>query len=383
MRTVLKKILLLFFIAHASLASAQVAQLSNTEIEKRNAAAAFATGRELSLVLLIGECSHLLANSPTNIETVAKSWFDRNKSELEAAYVWLDQYLSYLKSTDSAAHSKASNELIRTQSNTSIQNARVFFSRKMPDLASCEKAIKTFAVAQIDFKNMASNPGFERFAEFPETFVRIRSNPNFFIPAHLKMGFESVPQKLIGIGNIASLDAAEAAKENGDGRTRMTIFKGLAERGDGQAAQQIGIMYLNGQLVEKTQIEAYRWFYAAWSLSEMEGLNALGVMLRDGLGVPANPVLALSSFYLAKAAARSRAAFDRALNNLDRMDGQNSVETKVLIACTSLNNLDVQLRGPINSFESVVTGKSISNPERHLGNFVKDLNAIYQTANCK
>lgn len=382
MQVILKKLLSSIFLLYSAFAQCQVAQLSNVEIEKRNAATAFVLGREISLVLVIGECKHVLASSPTSIDAIAKGWFERNKLDLEAAHVWLDQYLSCLKSTDTASHTRASNEFLRSQGNTTIQNSRVFFARKMPDTASCEKAATTFATPLLDFKNMASNLGFERFAEFPETLLRFRSEQNYVIPPHLKLGFDSVNQKLNGVSNLASLDAAEAAKEKGDGQTRMAIFKGLAERGDGQAAQQVGIMNLNGQQIDKNPIEAYRWFYAAWSLSEMEGLNALGVMLRDGLGVPVNPVLALSSFYLAKAGARSRATFDRALGNLDKMAGQGGIETLALIACTRLSALDDALRGPIRALAPVLNGKPISSPERHLGSVVKDLSSIYQTANC-
>lgn len=69
----------------SSLAQSQVAQLSATEIEKRNAAVAFALGREGSLYTLLGECSHLMSLSNLTVETIAKGWFDRNKPELEAA----------------------------------------------------------------------------------------------------------------------------------------------------------------------------------------------------------------------------------------------------------------------------------------------------------
>ena len=129
---------------------------------------------------------------------------------------------------------------------------------------------------------MALNPGYEQFAEFPATLARIRAEPGFAVPPHLKFGMEKRGQFLSGVGNLASLDAAEAARERGDGPARIAIFKGLAERGDGNAATQVGIIYLTGQQVAKDDGSAYRWFYAAWSQSNMDGLNALGVMNRDG-----------------------------------------------------------------------------------------------------
>jgi hypothetical protein len=382
MRALVSKVWAVFAILCSLTAHGQVAQLSTTEIEKRNAAAAFASVREASLFLLLGECHHLMANSNVPLDVVARAWFDRNKPELEATYGWLDKYISYLKATNLEKYNQASNELVRSTSNGVLQTARVFFARKQPDLASCEKASKTFSAPQVDLKNVALNPGYEQFAEFPETLARIRAEADFSVPPYLKFGMDKVAHNF-SVGNIASLDAAEAAKERGDGLGRVAVFKSLAERGDGKAAQQIGLIYLNGQQVEKNPMNAYRWFYAAWSLSEMEGLNALGVMNRDGLGVPVNLPLAQATFYLAKAAARTREAFDRALSNLDRLESRISSVEKSLIACMSLSSLDTALQGPIRPFEAFVVGKSISNSERRLGVVVKDLAETYKTALCK
>jgi hypothetical protein len=383
MQMMLKKAATIVLLLGSSLAQSQVAQPSATEIEKRNAAVSFVLVREGSLYTLLGECSHLMALSNLTVEAIAKGWFDRNKPELEAAYVWLDQYMLYLKTNDPAKFQLASTELASVQGNSILQNARVFFGRQVPNLVSCERAAKTYSISQTDFKNMALNPGYEQFAEFPETLARIRAVPNFSVPQHLKFGFDSAKQNLVGVGNIASLDAAEAARERGDGPGRVAVFKGLAERGDGMAAQQIGLMYLNGQQVQKNAVEAYRWFYAAWSLSEMEGLNALGVMNRDGLGVPVNLLLAQSAFYLAKAGARSQPAFDRALNNSDRLADQISPEAKTQMSCTSLTSIDAELKRPIQSLQPFVKPRGITSPERRLGAIVKDLAAIYQAGACR
>ena len=242
----------------SNFAHSQVAQLTVTEIEKRNAAVAFAIVREANLYMLMGECSHLMSRSPPTIETIAKGWFDRNKPELEAAYTWLDQYLVHLKTNDPAAFQRASIEIASVQGDSLLQNARIYFGRQVPNLASCEQAAKPYSISETDLKNLALNPGYEQFAEFPETLARIRAVPNFAVPPHLKFGFDSANQRVVGVGNIASLDAAEAAGARGDGMGRVAVFKGMAERGDGAAAQQIGLIYVNGEQVEKNAVEAYR-----------------------------------------------------------------------------------------------------------------------------
>jgi TPR repeat protein len=259
----------------------------------------------------------------------------------------------------------------------------VFFARNAPTTVSCEKAAKTFAVPQLDFKSMASNPGYEQFAEFPLTLARIRNESGFSVPNSIKNDFETASKFQNGISNVASLDAADALKEKGDGSGRGSIYMGMAKRGDAMAAQEVGLTYLNGKQVEKNIPAAYRWFYAAWSLSDMDGLNAMGVMLRDGLGVPVNAMLAQSAFYLAKATAKNKAAFERASKNIDKLAEQISNDEKSKIACMSLKNLDDALRAPIETLQSVVQGKPIINPERRLGSIVKDLTAFYQPDFCK
>ena len=93
MQTVKNLLLAIVLWTCSNYAISQVAQLSAAEIEKRNAAAAFAISREVGLFTLLGECGQLMNSSNLSMQMVASGWFDRNKLELEAAYVWLDQYL--------------------------------------------------------------------------------------------------------------------------------------------------------------------------------------------------------------------------------------------------------------------------------------------------
>lgn len=383
MRFALFKAVVIAVLLNAIPARSQIAQLSPVEIEMRNAATGFVNMRETGLFLLIGECSHLLANSPVNVDAVARGWFERNKPELEASSAWLDRYLTFLQTNNPELWRKASANLLSSTTSGSLQNARIFFSRKPPDRARCETALTPYSVPQADIRTMALNPGYEQFAEFPATLARIRAEPGFAVPPHLKFGMEKGGQYISGLGNLASLDAAEAARERGDGPARIAIFKGLAERGDGNATTQVGIIYLTGQQVAKDEAAAYRWFYGAWSQSNMDGLNALGVMNRDGVGVPVNLPLAGAAFYLSKAGAGSREAFDRASGNLDKVASRLNPETASQIACLRLSALDDGLRAPIRGLPPLVVGKTLSNPERRLGDIVKDLSDVYKNANCQ
>ena len=383
MRYALFKAVVIAVLISAIPARSQIAQLSPVEIEMRNAASGFVTTRETGLILLIGECSHLLMNSPVNVDAVARGWFERNKPELEASSVWLDRYLTFLQKNNPDLWRKASANLISSTFSGNLQTARIFFARQPPDRARCETALKPYSIPQADIRTMALNPGFEQFAEFPATLARIRGEPSFAVPSHLKFGMEKGGHNISGVGNLASLDAAEAARERGDGPARIAIFKDLAERGDGNATTQVGIIYLNGQQVAKDEALAYRWFYGAWSQSNMDGLNALGVMSRDGVGVPVNLPLAGAAFYLAKAGAASRETLDRASGNLEKVASRMSAETVTRIACLTLSALDDGLRAPIRGLPPLVLAKTLLNPERRLGDVVKDLSEVYKNANCQ
>lgn len=72
------------------------------------------------------------------------------------------------------------------------------------------------------------------------------------------------------------------------------------ERGDRTAAQTLGIFYLNGQNIARDPKTAFAWFYRAWALGAPEGINAIGVIFRDGAGVSIDKKLALASFAISR-----------------------------------------------------------------------------------
>ncbi|HEY8095406.1 MAG TPA: hypothetical protein VIE65_04850, partial [Methylobacter sp.] len=127
---------------------------------------------------------------------------------------------------------------------------------------------------------------------------------------------------------------------------------------------------------------AYRWFYAAWSLSDSEGLNAMGVMLRDGLGVDRNLPLAQASFVLAAATTKNRPAHDRALSNFKRLAPQINAEGATQIACFSLHSMDDELRKPIQQLPLLVPGKPLEGAERKLGSLIPGLAQDFHAGAC-
>jgi hypothetical protein len=362
--------------------AADISSLSKAEIEQRNAAAAFVFSRDSTTVIVIGECSNLLSDASPSVESVVRGWYDRNKSELEATYVWTDQYLLYLKSTNPTLYQSASIDLVKGLTKSGLEITRTMFKRQLPDRKSCEVALSQYASPQFDIKNIAQNQGFESFGEFAQTLSRIHAEPDFTVPSNLHWGYENVARFRPGLSDLASLDASEAAKERGDGAARIAALKSMAQRGDGTSAQSIGIMFLNGNLVKGDYTEAYRWFYAAWSLSEYEGLNAMGVMFRDGLGVTRNLPLAQASFIVATGATRNRETHDRALANSKKLESQINAEGSAQIACFSLQSLDDELRKPIQSLPQLVKGKPLSGAERRLGSLIPGLVHDFHADSC-
>ena len=373
----------IFLLLNINPASADFSSFSESEVEQRNAAVAFVLTREVAIQPLIGECSWLLGAENTNVETTFRDWYERNKTELETAYTWLDRYLTELKTKNPEMHLRASNEFMRSMSTAALQSTRSTFKRQLPNKSICEWALKTYAVPQFDIKNIALNPGYEQFGEFARTLVRIRNEPSFKVATKLQIGYENAAVFRVGISNLATLDAADFAKERGDGQARIEAFQTLVKRGNGAAAQAIGMMHFNGELVPKNLTEAYRWFYAAWSLADYDGLNAMGVMLRDGLGIDRDLPLAYAAFVLATTAAKNKPAHDRAQSNSDRLKPQIDADGSRRVACFSLGALDDELRKPIQKLPTLVPGKSITSSERRLGNLIPRLSANSAPDSCK
>ncbi len=343
------------------------AGLSPDVIEKRNAAASFALGREGALILLMAECDTHMARSKPSLNTIAQAWYQRNHRELETAFAWIDTYLSELKEKDPQAHAAASSELSQSQADALLGSSRTYFSRKLPTLASCAKAAETFVPAQADIKNLHLNPGYEQLSEFSQTLAQIRSAPDFRVSPQVRVGFDATKAHLrTQPMNFATLDAMYAADERGDGAGKMAILIDLAKGGDARSAQSVGLMYLNGDKVTQSYAKAYDWFYAAWTLADMDGLNALGVMHRDGLGVTANPKLALAAFQIAASSAPTRESQARAAKNASGLGEKLEPQTHQEVGCWSLKTLDAALRAPVKHAAKMIAPRAIASPERRL-----------------
>ncbi len=84
----------------------------------------------------------------------------------------------------------------------------------------------------------------------------------------------------------AGWDEAEAAYQRGDYATAIRELRPLAEQGDGDAQNNLGIMYDYGQGVPQDDAKAVKWYRKAAEQGNAGGQYNLGVMYGKGQGVP-------------------------------------------------------------------------------------------------
>ena len=65
----------------------------------------------------------------------------------------------------------------------------------------------------------------------------------------------------------------------------MKLYLKAAKQGDELSQHNLGVMYANGQGVEKDNIEAVKWYRKAAEQEFADSQHNLGIMYADGLGV--------------------------------------------------------------------------------------------------
>ena len=107
-------------------------------------------------------------------------------------------------------------------------------------------------------------------------------------------------------------DAGVAAFERGDYAAALREWRPLAEQGYADAQTALGIMYRNGDGVPQDYVEAVAWYRLAAEQGHAGAQNNLGAMYYNGEGVPQDHVQA--HMWLSLAASRGH---DKARNNRD------------------------------------------------------------------
>lgn len=362
---------LLLLATQASPGFAQLGNLPSDEVERRNAAVGFVQLSDATLQVLRVECGYLMPGESPRVDAIARAWFDRNRDDIVAANVWAGQYLTHAKSISSEAHQRVSNALTTALSNGLMANIKTYFKRLPPSAESCAKALAPYAQVQLDIQNVGKNTGYERFGEFGKTLKEFREQPDYSIPASINTKF----QERVSFQAIASIDAALAARERGDGASMRAIYEKLAAHGEATAAQSLGVAYFNGDLTPKDMLQAYRWFYVGWGLGDFQGLNAMGVMLRDGSGVPVNTSLAYGAFLMATQGAQTKSGQELAQRNTERLQAHTTESDLKAIACMTLDTFDAELKKPVAA-QPLPRLRGMHQGQRKLGQMLRALKAI-------
>lgn len=85
---------------------------------------------------------------------------------------------------------------------------------------------------------------------------------------------------------LTSVDAASGRDE----------WEALAKKGDVKAMISLGVMHHTGDGVDVDYTKAMDWYLQAYAKNNGDALNNIGVLFRDGLGVPKNEKIAYLLF---------------------------------------------------------------------------------------
>lgn len=109
--------------------------------------------------------------------------------------------------------------------------------------------------------------------------------------------------------------AGDAAKawSAGDHKAAREIWDKMAHDGDGQAMNNLGVIYDQGLGVEPDPGRAAHWFAQAANAGNPAGMSNYGRMLEQGRGIPANPVEAARWFDMAARKGQAEAQYNLGL----------------------------------------------------------------------
>ena len=93
-----------------------------------------------------------------------------------------------------------------------------------------------------------------------------------------------------------TIKGALQAKKDGNESEAIRIFTAFANEGDPKAMTSIGMIYHQGEGVERDYNKAFDWYLKAFEKKDGDALNNIGVMFRDGQGVSVNRKIAYLLF---------------------------------------------------------------------------------------
>jgi len=139
-----------------------------------------------------------------------------------------------------------------------------------------------------------------------------------------------------------TLERALAARDAGDGAAALPLWEDLGASGDKNAMIEAALIYHQGRGVPVNYGKAIDWYLKA---DNGDALNNLGVMFRDGTGVPANQKIAYLAFLTVHMTGMgNEATIMRANRNLRRAISELPVEEKQVALCYTLQYMAAYIK---------------------------------------
>lgn len=133
-----------------------------------------------------------------------------------------------------------------------------------------------------------------------------------------------------------TLSDAIAAKNRGDFETAYPLWVKLAEAGDDKALLEVGLAHYLGRGKPVDYGIAMDWFLRAFRRNG-DAVNNIGVMYRDGLGVPTNRKIAYLLFLTVHMTGMgTQSTITRANSNLRREMAELSLEDRQQALCYTM-----------------------------------------------
>ncbi len=108
--------------------------------------------------------------------------------------------------------------------------------------------------------------------------------------------FVSQRHEVLPSPGCADFDAGDKAYDRADYKTALKEWRPLADFGDAEAQNKLGVLYALGEGVPQDYIEAARWYRRAAEQGHAHAQYNLGIMYSRGLGLPQDYAQALVLF---------------------------------------------------------------------------------------
>jgi len=112
---------------------------------------------------------------------------------------------------------------------------------------------------------------------------------SFVIAAALTPLARGIPSRIFAFGKkqaTEDINAAYTAYRKGYYAVALQLVRPLAERGDSGAQALLGLIYLNGNGIQRNDSEAIKWYRRAADQGNADAQLRIGDMYSEGLGVP-------------------------------------------------------------------------------------------------